>query len=252
MTIGTIPHIALLGVKVHRIDMDTTMHILLDYIRGGQPHRIVTADASAVVIAHNDEDFRNIVNSADLVTPDGSGILKGAKILGTPLLARVSGVDIARNLCEFSATEGFSIFLLGAQPGIADLAAARLREQFPGLAIAGTHHGYFSAGEDAEIVEAVRKSGAKVLLVALGIPRQEKWIRDHLNELGVSVAIGVGGSLDVFSGKVKRAPEWMQRHGLEWIYRLAKDPSKMSKVSTLPKFAWLVAKARIWGLGARG
>ena len=242
-----IPYISLLGVRVHRVDMDATLGIIREFIGSGNPHIIVTADASAIVIAQSDEDFRDIINNADLVTPDGAGLLKAAKLFGTPLIDRVSGVDIANNVCRMAAEDGFSVFLLGAKPGIAKLAAERLKQQHPGLGIAGTHHGYFTDAENAAIAAEVRDSGAKVLLVGLGIPRQEKWIRDHLSEIGVCMAMGVGGSFDVLSGQINRAPVWMQRHGLEWIYRLAKDPKKITKVATLPRFVMLVLKQRLFG-----
>lgn len=245
------PYIHLLGVRVHRVDMETTMNAIREYVHSGKPHIIVTADAFGIVLAQNDEDFLNIVNSADLVTPDGSGILKASKMLGTPLECRVSGVDIAYNMCRMAVEENFSIYLLGAAPGVADAAAEKLQSDFPSLRIAGIQHGYFKPEESAEIVAKIRESGAKVLLAAMGIPRQEKWIRDNLQELGVCVAMGVGGTFDVFSGKVRRAPGWMQRHGLEWAYRLIKDPSKVYKVSELPKFLGLVLKEKYFG-GKRG
>ena len=246
-----IPSISLLGVRVHRVDMEATLNIIRGFISSGNPHIIVTADASAIVIAQNDEDFRGIINNADLVTPDGAGLLKAAKLFGTPLIDRVSGVDIANNVCGMGAEDGFSIFLLGAKPGIAEMAGERLKQQYPGLKIAGTHHGYFTEAENAAIAAKVRDAGAKVLLVGLGIPRQEKWIRDHLSELGVCMAMGVGGSFDVLSGQIRRAPVWMQRHGLEWVYRLAKDPKKITKVATLPRFVMLVLIGRILG-GRKG
>lgn len=238
------PSISLLGVKVHRVDMAVTLGLVREFIASGKPHIIVTADASAIVRAQSDEDFRSLVNNADLVTPDGSGLIKGAKMLGTPLIERVSGVEIARQMCRMSAEDGFSIYFLGAAPGVADLAAENLKGQYPGLKIAGTHDGYFDPSQDAEIVALVKASGAQALLVAMGIPRQEKFIRDNMDELGVCVAMGVGGTFDVFSGKVKRAPEWFQKHGLEWLYRLVKDPSKISKVSSLPRFVGLVLRKR--------
>ena len=181
------------------------------------------------------------------MTPDGSGVLKGAALLGTPLIERVSGVEIAREMCRMSEEGGFSIYFLGAAPGVAELAAANLKDQYPGLNVAGTHDGYFDSSRDAEIAAMVKASGARALLVAMGIPRQEKFIRDNMDRLGVCVAMGVGGSFDVFSGKVKRAPMWFQNHGLEWLYRLAKDPSKISKAATLPKFVALVLRAKLFG-----
>lgn len=239
-----IPSITLLGVKVHRVDMAAALDAIRGFIASGKPHIIVTADASSIVRAQRDPVFRNLVNNADLITPDGSGVLKGAAMLGTPLIERVSGVEIAREMCRMSAEVGFSIYFLGAAPGVAEQAAANLKEQFPGLQIAGIHDGYFDQSQDAEIAAEVKASGAQALLVAMGIPRQEKFIRDNMDKLGVCVAMGVGGTFDVFSGKVKRAPEWFQRHGLEWLYRLAKDPKKISKVSSLPRFVWLVLRER--------
>lgn len=247
---GATPGIDLLGVTVHRVDMRTALDIIRGYVRSGRPHIVVTADASGIVIAQEDEEYRRIVNTADLVTPDGAGILKGAAMLGAPLIERVSGVDLAREICRMSAEDGFGVFFLGAAPEVAQEAADRLREMFPEMRVAGVHHGYFGPEQDAEVAAMVRDSGAKALLVAMGIPRQEKWIRRHLDELGVSVAMGVGGTFDVFSGRVRRAPEWMQRHGLEWAYRLVRNPRKISKVATLPRFAALVLKRKYLGRGS--
>lgn len=243
--------ISLLGVKVHRLNMDTALSAIRDFAASGEPHLVVTADASAIVLARDDPDFREIVNRADLVTPDGAGILLGAKWLGTPLENRVSGVDIARQVCRMAVEDSFSVFLFGAAPGVADLASENLRRDFPGLTIAGTQNGYFTPDDEPGIVERIRESGAKALLVALGMPRQEKFISKHFHDLGVGVAIGVGGSLDVFSGNVKRAPEWFQRHGLEWAYRLAQNPKKIAKVLTLPRFVWLVLRERVRKQDAR-
>lgn len=244
--------IDILGVKVHCVDMNGTLEAIRGYVRGGKPRMVVTADSYGIVLAQSDEDFRSIVNGADLVTPDSSGILTGAKWLGKPLTCRVSGIDIAEGICRMAAEDGFSVYLLGAAPGVAELAAEKLVALFPDLDIAGTHHGYFSQSEDAQVVATIRESGARVLLVAMGIPRQEKWIRDHLSELGVCVAMGVGGSFDVFSGKIKRAPAWMRRHGLEWAHRLLKDPRKVSKVAALPRFLGLVVKEKYFGSTKKG
>jgi len=239
--------IHLLGVKIHRVTMGKTLEAICRFIESGKPHMVVTADASMVAMARKDDELRQIINSADLVTPDGSGLLWGAKTLGMPLAERVSGVDISRGICRMSGDMGFSIFFLGSDPGVAAAASENLRKHYPDMRVAGTHHGYFKPEEDAEIVQMVRQSGAGVLLAGMGIPRQEKWISKHLADLGVTVAIGVGGSMDVFSGKVKRAPKWMQDHGLEWVYRLCQDPSKIKKVSILPKFVLMVLKAKAIG-----
>ncbi len=242
-----IQSISLLGIKVSKITMTDALSAVSNFIESGVPHMIVTADASMIARAQEDDELKTIINEADLVTPDGSGIIKGARILGTPLIERVSGVDLAKELCRMSAEQGFSIYFLGAEPGIAEAAAENLAKTFPGMKIAGTHDGYFKQDRDAEIAGLVKASGAKALLVAMGIPRQEKFIKRYMQEMGICVAIGVGGSFDVFSGKVKRAPVWIQNHGLEWLYRLIKDPSKISKVSVLPKFLMMIYRERIFG-----
>jgi len=241
------PSITLLGVKIHRVTMAQTLEAVRGFIESGKPHMIVTADASMIAMARKDGELREIINTADLVTPDGSGLLWGARTMGAPLVERVSGVDVSREMCRMSGEMGFSIFFLGSEPGVAAAAAENLQKEFPDMLVAGTHHGYFKPDEDSEIVRTVRKSGAGVLLAGMGIPRQEKWIRKHLGELGVSVAMGVGGSMDVFSGKVKRAPKWMQDHGMEWIYRLCQNPGKIRKVATLPKFVWMVVREKALG-----
>ncbi|HOM70954.1 MAG TPA: WecB/TagA/CpsF family glycosyltransferase [Armatimonadota bacterium] len=236
--------IDLLGVRIDKVDMQTALGLIEGYMESGMPHLVVTADASAVVIAQKDEEFRNIVNNADMVTPDSTGIIAASRWYHNPLIEKVSGVDLAVQLAKLGAEKGYSIFLLGAAPGIADEAAEKLKERFPGLSIAGTHHGFFQ--DDEQIVELIANSGARMLFVAMGIPKQEKWIAKHLDRLGVNVAMGVGGTLDVLSGRVKRAPEWMRKHGLEWAHRLACNPRKISKVATLPKFLWLVLLDKVF------
>lgn len=240
-----IPSISILGVKVHKLDMPTALEAIRGFIASGTPHIVVTADASIIARAQSDEEFKNLVNDADLVTPDGIGVLWGAEKLGTPLIERVSGVDMAEQLCRLAAEDGFPIYFLGAAPGVAELAAEKMSEKYPGLKIAGTHDGYFDQSQDAAIAAEVGASGAKALLVAMGIPRQEKFIRDNMDKLGVCVAIGVGGSFDVFSGKVKRAPKLIQKLKIEWLYRFFQDPkNKLSKILLLREYRQMVLREK--------
>jgi N-acetylglucosaminyldiphosphoundecaprenol N-acetyl-beta-D-mannosaminyltransferase len=235
--------IEIFGVKINRVDTDAALAIMEGFIREGGPHMVVTADSSCVVIAQDDPQLRDIVNNADLITPDGTGILWAARRFGTPLMERVSGCDMVDHMCERGAKKGYRVFLLGSAPGIADEAGEKLKERYPGLNVVGTQHGFFSSEESKGLVRSIRDLKPDLLFVAMGIPRQEKWISENLKELGVPVCIGVGGTFDVISGRVKRAPEWMQRRGLEWVYRLVSDPKKIKKVMTLPIFAWMVIKA---------
>lgn len=227
--------------------MAASLEAIEGFIRSRTPHVVVTCDASCVVLAQKDRGLRDIVNSADLVTPDSIGILWAARLNGVPLPERVSGCDMLVLLCERASTLGHRVYLLGAAPGVADAAAENLKQRYPGLRIVGTQHGYFGPGETDGVVEAVRDAKPDLLFVAFGIPMQEKWIRRHMEALDVPVCMGIGGSLDVLSGKVKRAPTWMQRHGLEWVYRLASNPKKIGKVMTLPRFVLLVLRAKIMG-----
>ena len=237
--------IDLLGMRVSSVTRAQALDVLLGFIRDGTPHMVVTADASGHVIASRDPEFLSIVNRADLVTPDSSGILWAARLLGHPLPERVSGVELAEELCARSARCDFSLFFYGAAPGVASAAALRMVERYPDCRIAGTAHGYLeSAEERAELLAEIVRTRPDVLLVALGIPAQEKWIARHLDELGVPVCMGVGGAFDVFSGRVDRAPVWMQRRGLEWLYRLYRNPAKWTKAACLPVFVMRVLLRR--------
>ncbi len=236
--------IRILGVRIDCIDMPSAVQKAEEFILSGSPHLIVTADASAIVIAQSDEELRSIINDASMVTPDSAGIMMASKWYGQPLIAKVSGVDLTVELAQLGAQKGYSAYLLGAAPGVAEEAAENLKERFPNLMIAGTHHGFFD--DDEKIVEEIASSCARMLFVATGIPKQEKWIAKYIDRLGIGVAMGVGGTFDVLSGRVKRAPVWMRRHGLEWVHRLAGNPKKISKVMTLPKFLWLVGTDRLF------
>jgi len=230
--------IHLLGVRIDKVDMNGAVEAAVRFIESGLPHYVVTADASSVVIAQKDPEFREIVNRADLVTPDSAGILLASKWYGSPIIEKVSGCDFVIETCAVAAEKGYRIFLLGAAPGVAEDAAAVLVSKFPGLTIAGVHNGFFE--DDEKVVQLISESKAQILFVAMGIPKQEKWISRHLDQLGVCVAVGIGGTFDVISGRVSRAPAWMRKHGLEWAHRLACNPRKIRKVMTLPKFLWLV------------
>ena len=234
----------LLGMRVDRVDMDEALRLIERFVQELTPHHIVTADASMVVTATQDEEFNRIVNASDLVTPDGAGILWATKRLGAPIRTKVSGVDLSAQCCALSAEKGWRVFFFGAAPGIAEEAAARIRARFPGANIVGFRDGYFTPEDEPKVVEEIKAARPDILLVALGIPKQEKFIDRHKETLGVPVCIGVGGTLDVFSGTVRRAPVWMQNAGLEWLHRLLSNPKKISKVALLPLFALMTLREK--------
>ncbi|MGC9316747.1 MAG: WecB/TagA/CpsF family glycosyltransferase [Armatimonadota bacterium] len=227
--------VEMLNVRLHPLSMDEALERAESFIRQGGPHMIVTSDTSAVVRAQSDEELRTIINEADLATMDGQGVVLCARLLNFPASCRVPGVDMMERLCEIAARLRRPVALLGAAPGVASEAARVLEERYPGLQVVYTHHGYFTPEEEPQIVANIRDCRPAALFVAMGIPKQEKWIKRHMDELQVPVCMGVGGSLDVIAGRVKRAPRWMRRCGLEWLYRTALEPRRLPRLAALPK-----------------
>ncbi|MBS1714665.1 MAG: WecB/TagA/CpsF family glycosyltransferase [Armatimonadetes bacterium] len=236
------PTIGLLGARVSTLDMAGTLAAVEEMVAEGGPHMLVTADASGFVIARSDLELAAIYAGASLVTPDSQGVVWALNRKGAGVKARVSGVDLVAEICRMSANTGLRLFFLGAEPGVAETAAERLRLMFPGCHIVGTRHGYFPPDDDLIVAEEVARSKPDVLFVAMGIPRQEKFIAKTMEIVRAKLAMGVGGSLDVFSGRAKRAPKLVQALKSEWLWRLMLNPSKFSKVKTLPKFVRLVLR----------
>lgn len=234
----------ILGIGVDPVTMREVLNRIEKFIEERIPRIVITADASGIVLAQKDPRWRDILLKADLVTPDSYGIIWASRKLGSPIAERVTGVDLVVELCALSESKGYRLFFLGAAPGVAEKAAEKMKKRFPGIHIAGTHHGYFSEAEENSIVEKIRVARSDVLFVAMGIPRQEKFIAKHLYEMAVPVSIGVGGSFDVLSGLTKRAPYLVQKIHLEWLWRLLMNPKKWRKVLTLPRFAWNVMVSR--------
>jgi N-acetylglucosaminyldiphosphoundecaprenol N-acetyl-beta-D-mannosaminyltransferase len=184
--------------------------------------------------AQQDDRLRELLNQATYPIPDGVGVILASILKGGRIRSRVTGIDMMLRLCQEAAARGKKIFLYGAKPGVADEAKRRLEEMFPGIQIVGTMHGYEK--DEQVIKEAINQSGADILFVALGSPTQEYWIVNHMHSLVPKVYQGVGGSFDVISGKLKRAPLLVQKLGLEWLYRLLKEPWRWKRQLVLPKF----------------
>ena len=226
--------IDVLGVGFDNLTLKEAVEAGMDLVRAPGAHYVVTPNPEIVEVCREDPAVMDIVNRADLVLADGIGVIKGAAMLGTPLKGKVPGIEFAAGLLGKLAKEGRPVYLLGAKPGVAELAGKRLSGQYPGLKIAGTHDGYFQ--EDAPIVEDIRASGADVVLVCLGAPKQEKWMAKNGADTGAHLLCGLGGSLDVFAGVVERAPKFWCDHGLEWLYRLLKEPRRAGRMMKLPLF----------------
>ena len=237
--------IDILGVSFDNVTMAEAVERAEELMAQPGPHLVVTPNAEIVQQAQGDGEFAALIAGADLVIPDGVGVIYASKILGRPLKGRVPGVDFAAHLMDEMAKRGQRLFLLGAKPGVAELAAANLMAKHPGLVVCGTHDGYFK--EDGPVADAIRESGADVVFVCLGAPKQEKWIRKNGEATGARLLIGLGGSLDVFAGQVERAPECWQKAGLEWLYRAIRQPARFKRVAKLPLFLCSAVGARIKG-----
>lgn len=205
----------------------------------------VVVNVAKLVNMQFDNELKRSVQNCDIINIDGMGVVWGARFCGFNVPERVAGVDLFHNLLNMSATEGFPVFLLGATDDIVSKTASKVKEQNPDLIIAGYHHGYFWDNEEA-VVEKIRQSGAKLLFVAITSPKKENFINKWQDKLGVNFVMGVGGTFDVVAGKVKRAPQWMQEYGLEWLFRVIQEPRRMWKryLITNSKFAWLLIKEK--------
>ena len=234
-----------LGVLYDNITMEEALQKGREILQGDRTAYCVTPNAEMAYEALHDREFCDLLNRADLVLPDGAGVVLGAKILKTPLKQKVAGIEFAQNLLPVLEEMGKKLYLLGSKPGIAELAAEKMKEKCPDLQICGMADGYFK--DEAEVVRKVNDAGADVLFVCLGAPKQEKFMAEHQKDLNVKLMIGLGGTLDGIAGTVKRAPKWMIRLNLEWLYRLIKEPRRFGRMMRLPKFVFAAFKKRMKG-----
>lgn len=234
--------IEILGCRVDAVGRDAAVARVVELAHGSEPSLVVTLGTEMVMEARRNARFRGTIDGAAFVVCDTVGLLLASRLRGGPLRERVTGVELLEALAARSARGDLRFFLLGGRGETAERAAAALRARFPGASIAGTHDGYFDDSRSREIAAAVRASGANVLLAGLGSPKQEMWMAEHLSASGCGVGIGIGGALDVLAGNVERAPRAWQRIGLEWLYRLAREPRRWRRQLALPAFAALALR----------
>ena len=234
-----------LGVRLDNLTRTEALARLTAFAASGTPHHVVTVNPEFVVQAQDCPEFARVLNDADLALADGAGLALAARLLGSRLAARIPGADLVDALAAMAAVANHSMFLLGAAPGVAADAAAALQQRHRGLIIAGAFAGSPAAGEANAIVTMVAAAKPHFLFVAYGSPQQDLWIRRNLDRLGVPVCMGVGGAFDYLSGRVPRAPRWMRSAGLEWAYRLAREPWRWRRMVRLPRFLVLVALQRL-------
>ncbi len=241
---GIAGRVDILGVGFDRVALVDAVAVIEDRLDSGLRTFVITANPEFVMLCRGDRDVAGIAARADLVVPDGTGAVVAARLLGDPLPGRAPGRLLVDRLAALATERGLSVFLLGGAPGIAERAAARLRARHPQLRIAGTYAG--SADDDADVLPRVAEAAPDVVLVAFGMPKQERWIARNLSRLpSVRVAVGVGGSLDYLAGAAKAPPAIVHAAGLEWLWRLGRDPKRWRRQRVLPMFALLVLLARV-------
>ncbi|WP_081949955.1 WecB/TagA/CpsF family glycosyltransferase [Paenibacillus durus] len=226
------------------MDMKETVSYLIEAIRSRTPHQVITANPIMVMTALENPAYLDIMTSAELVVPDGTGVVWAAKRGGNPVKERVAGFDLLHELMRVGESYHWRVYLLGSTPEVIQETASRLQGQYPGIIIAGIRDGFFGPAEDEEVITGILETEPDLLFVARGADTQEPWIAKHKSRLAIPVMMGVGGSFDVISGKTKRAPLAFQKLRLEWFYRLLKEPTRYKRMLALPKFAVKVMRER--------
>lgn len=234
-----------LGVGFDNVDMTEAVERGMELIRSHNGGYVVTPNPEIVMDCREDPELMGIVNGAALVLPDGIGVIYGSRILKRPLKEKVGGADFAEEIIRKLASDGGSVFLLGAKAGVAELAGEKLAASHPGLRVVGAEDGYFT--DDEPIIKRINEAKPDFLLVCLGAPKQERWMAKNRGRLDVGMMAGLGGTLDVYAGTVERAPESWQRHNVEWLFRLIKQPSRLGRMLRLPVFLVKVTGQRLKG-----
>lgn len=240
----TVDKVDILGVQVDSVTMQQAVAVVEKFMDERAGVLVATANAEMIMRATHDAELMRILNGAALVVPDGAGTVWAAHHLGYEMPERVAGYDMAQQLMKNAPAKKRRIYFFGSAPGVADKAKAKAERLYPGIEIVGVRNGFFTEKDESQIIADIKAAKPDLLLVALGVPKQEKWLAKHLAELEVPVAIGVGGTLDVMAGVMKRAPLWMQKAKLEWLFRGMLQPKRAGRLLALPKFVLKVHGAK--------
>ncbi len=237
----------ILGVPFADITPEEAVSRAVSCLKGNGKSIIYTPNPEMVMEARKNKEFMEILNSSTMNVPDGIGIVYGSRFTKNPIKHRVAGYDLVQGIFDKMKDMGKTAYFFGGAPGVTDTAKEVMEAKYKGLKVVGTANGYFDKEREKEIIAEINELKPDLLLVGIGFPKQEKWIYDHIKELNVKLAIGVGGSFDVMSGNVKRAPQFFIDHGLEWFYRLITQPSRFVRMLQLPLFMLVVIKTKIFG-----
>lgn len=239
--------IEMMGCQIDNLSMEETLQTIEGFIKSGQPHQHVVVNVDKLVKASRDPELRRIINECALINVDGMPVVWASRLIGKPLKERVAGVDLFEALMRRSAERGWRVFLLGAREEVVSEVKQIYEKKYPGLTVAGYRNGYWKPEEEAGVVEQIKAAQADLLFVAISSPKKEHFLGRYQAEMRIPFAMGVGGTFDVAVGKVKRAPEWMQKVGLEWFYRFLQEPRRMFKRYFVDDMAffWLLAKEMV-------
>ena len=239
--------ITMLDLPIDDLTMAETLDVIDGFIVEGGVHQHVVVNVAKVVQAHADPSLREVIAACDLINVDGQPIVWASRLLGTPLRERVAGVDLMERLIERAAARGHRLYLLGARAEVVSAVAARITADHPGTVVAGWRDGYWAPEDEADVVAAIAATRPDILFVAISSPAKERFLARWKDTIGAPFVMGVGGSFDVYAGKVRRAPPWMRRVGLEWFYRVTQEPGRMWRryAGDAPRFAWIVLRARL-------
>lgn len=230
----------ILGVKIHKVSIEEAVKKIISFTNEDKVHTVFTPNSEIIMSAYRDENIKTILNNASMLTADGIGVVKAAKIVKNPLKGRAAGYDISLKLMERMEKENKTLYLFGSKPQVVKTAFDNLKKKHPALNIVGYSDGYFDKEKEKEIIKDINEKNPDVVFVCLGCPKQEKWINDNKDNLSCRVLMGLGGCLDVYAGYVKRAPDIFIKLNLEWFYRLIKEPKRFVRMLDLPRFAMKV------------
>ncbi len=238
--------VAVLGCPITKLGLEDFVAVAEQFILSGQPHYIAVVNVAKVIRMRSDKELEQSVQSAHLIGADGVPLIWASRLLGNPLPGRVNGTDLMYGLLKKANENGYRIFFFGAKEEVLYRIIEKVRREYPGVKIAGFHHGYFTPEEELGIVSKIRASHADILFIAFGTPKKELWVKQYLSGMGVPVVHGVGGSFDVLAGVVPRAPLWMQKNGLEWLFRLVQEPRRMSRRYLVTNTLFIMLLLKEW------